>query len=116
VIWVSCASARSSPEAALLTNCFREASSLVMIFRLPFSLIMTFSRKVFSRTAATFSAPFGRPRGFPDSPFLNCECAGGFRYPTGYSSGRSALLSWATAHLLDLIEGMSGLHMHCALT
>src|SRR5438445_9082753 len=113
---VRCASARRSPEAALLTNCFTAASSLVIIFRLPFSLITTFSRKVFSNTVAKFRVPLGRPCGFPDSPFLNCECTGGFRYPTGQSSGAPGLPLSATAHLLDFTEGAPTLHVDCALT
>lgn len=30
---------------------------------------------------------FGRPFGFPDCPFLNCVCLGGFLYPTALSAG-----------------------------
>src|SRR5882724_9455548 len=107
VIPIRCESARRSPAAALLTNCFTEASSLVIIVRLPFSLMTTFSRNVFSKTVAKLSRPFGRPRGLPDVPFLNLECTGGVPYPTEFATPCVGLLLFDMAHLFHLIEGAS---------
>jgi len=59
-IWSSpdnCRNAGRSPDAALLTSCFTAASSLVTILRWPFSLMTTFSLKVFVMTVARFSVP-----------------------------------------------------------
>src|SRR6202030_3750218 len=98
VICSMCASARKSPEAALLTNCFKAASNLVIVFRLPFSLITTFSRNVFINTVAILRLPLGRPCGLPDCPGWKRDFAGGLRYPSG------PLLS-LILFLLDLSEG-----------
>jgi hypothetical protein len=49
------------------------AWSFVIIFRLPFSWMMTFSRSALVRTVAGLMLPFGLPFGFPDFPFLNRE-------------------------------------------
>src|SRR5439155_22388809 len=91
VMPIRCERARRSPEAALFTSCFTEASSLVTTVRLPFSLITTFSRNVFNKTVAKLTVPLGRPFGLPDSPFLKRECIGGFRYPTVCSPAGVAL-------------------------
>jgi hypothetical protein len=42
----------------LMASCFTAASSFVTLFRLPCSLITTFSRKVLMNTVATFRLPF----------------------------------------------------------
>jgi len=68
VMPINCVSARKSPDAALLTNCFSAASSLVICFRLPFSLMTTISRSARNKVVATFRVPFGRPFGLPDFP------------------------------------------------
>jgi len=87
----------------------------VIIVRLPFSLMTTFSRNVFSKTVAKLSRPFGRPRGLPDVPFLNLEYAGGFPYPTEVPTPCVGLLLFDKAHLFHLIEGASSFPVNRAL-
>src|SRR5882724_3555834 len=86
-----CANARKSPEAALFTSCFREASSLVIFVRRPFSLISTFSRSVLIRMVTTLRLPLGLPAGLPDCPGRNRDFDGGFPYPTSPSLSLSLL-------------------------
>jgi len=71
-----------SPFIALVIRRLFRASSTVISFVLPPSLIVIVSDKSPSRISdGVFDlAPLGLPRGLPDSPFLNRVAVGGFLY------------------------------------
>ena len=75
-----------SPRKALLTSWRITASNFVIPLRLPFSLTIVFSCRIFARTVPTLRLPFGRPCGLPDAPLRNCVRFGGFPKPTSKSS------------------------------
>src|SRR6266851_3809212 len=105
---------RGSPAMALLTSCLISASRLVILLRLPFSLMTTGSLSTFSINVARFFAPLGRPLGFPDCPLQKRVRRGGLPNPTAYSG----LSSSAILHLrlgFELAEASAACTVACAL-
>src|ERR1700694_5941180 len=105
---------RGSPAMALLTSCLISATRLVILLRLPFSLMTTGSLSTFSINVARFFAPLGRPVGFPDCPLQKAVRPGGLPNPTA----DSGLSSSAILHLrlgFELAEASAACTVACAL-